>query len=134
MAIPPLSILGQNANVEEEDKYLVIHTDNRLNWKTSTETVYRNISIRKLRSFYLCSNTLKKMIIWYFFFFFFFLLQKRISHFIKCFYYFILSQQLLLLACVFSQYAYICMHIHFTEKVHIMIELVYDCNIHNHML
>lgn len=29
VAIPPVSIPGQNANVEEENKYLDIHTDNR---------------------------------------------------------------------------------------------------------
>lgn len=43
VAIPPLSILGQNANVEQENKYLVIHTDNRLNWKTKVEAVYKKI-------------------------------------------------------------------------------------------
>ena len=51
----PLRILGEEVDVVEDYKYQGVDIDNRLNWKTNTEAVYKKgmsrlYFLRKLRS------------------------------------------------------------------------------------
>ena len=63
-ATQPLCILGENVTVVEDYKFLGVHLDNRLNWRTNTEAVYKKgmsrlYFLRKLRSFNVCSKMLE---------------------------------------------------------------------------
>ena len=63
-ATQPLCILGENVTEVEDYKFLGVHLDNRLNWKTNTEAVYKKgmsrlYFLRKLRSFNVCSKMLE---------------------------------------------------------------------------
>ena len=56
-----ISIVGEEVEVVEEYEYLSFHLDNRLNWRWSTDSVYRKgqsrlYLLRKVRSFSVCSR------------------------------------------------------------------------------
>lgn len=62
-ATQPLRILGEVIELVEDYKYLGMHIDNKLNWKTNIEAVYKKRMSRlhflmKLRSFVVCSRML----------------------------------------------------------------------------
>jgi len=52
-----ISIMGEDVEVVEDYSYLGVYLDNRLNWKYSTEAVYKKGQsrlYRKLRRFSFC--------------------------------------------------------------------------------
>ena len=60
----PLSIQGDKVTEAVDYKYLGVHIDNRLDWKTNTEAVYKKgmsrlYFLRRLRSFNVCSKMLE---------------------------------------------------------------------------
>ncbi|MPV02341.1 DUF1891 domain-containing protein [Escherichia coli] len=60
----PLRVLGEEVVMVEDYKYLGVSIDNRLNWKTNINAVYRKgmsrlFFLRKLRSVHVCSKMLE---------------------------------------------------------------------------
>ena len=60
----PLRVLGEDVELVKEYKYLGVSIDNRLNWKTNINAVYKKgmsrlFFLRKLRSFNVCSKMLE---------------------------------------------------------------------------
>ena len=60
----PLRILGEDVVTVEDYKYLGVHIDNGLKWKTNIDAVYKKgmsrlYFLRKLRSFNVCSKMLE---------------------------------------------------------------------------
>ena len=60
----PLRIGGEEVEVVEDYKYLGVTINNRLDWKSNTEAVYKKgmsrlYFLRKLRSFNVCSKMLE---------------------------------------------------------------------------
>ena len=60
----PLKIMGEEVEVVEDYKYLGVHLNNRLDWRTNTNAVYKKgmsrlYFLRKLRSFNVCSKMLE---------------------------------------------------------------------------
>ena len=60
----PLKIMGEEVEVVEDYKYLGVHLNDRLDWSTNTNTVYKKgmsrlYFLRKLRSFNVCSKMLE---------------------------------------------------------------------------
>ena len=63
-SVTPISIQGVPVDTVEEYKYLGVYLNNKLDWSRNTEAVYKKgqsrlYSLRRLRSFSVCSKLLK---------------------------------------------------------------------------